>query len=116
MKYIEYFNTNKIIKVILIDKQESDWYKVKKELKIFGIKIRNYAVYDIFRNICDVTEIYKKHIIIDGIIYEKPYVTIYFDSDISKTLYFNDYEQGREYINKFSKKYNLETITKYIFD
>lgn len=116
MKNIEYFNQNKIIKVILVDKVESKWYKIKKEIKIFGITIRKYGVYDFFKNLCDEKDVYEKHILIDGIIYKKSEVIIYFDSNISKTFYFNDYQEGRLFINKFCFKYKLETITKQMFD
>lgn len=115
MKDIEYFNPDKIIKAILVDKVESEWYKVKKEIKLFGITIRKCEIYDFLKNICDENEVYKKHILIDGIIYEKPKVIIYFDSNISKTFYLNDYQEGRFFINKFCVKYNLEKITKQMF-
>lgn len=114
MKNIEYFNPSKIIKAIIVDKVESKWYKIKKEIKIFGIILRKWGIYDIL-GICDENEVYKTHLLIDGIIYDKPYVIIYFDSNISKTFYFNDYEEGRLFINKFCFKYKLETITKQMF-
>lgn len=116
MENIEYFNPNKIIKIVLVDKAESDWFKIKRDIKLFGITIRKCGIYNRLHNLMEENEVYKTHLLIDGIIYEKPYVKIYFDSDISKTFYFNDYENGREHIHRFSKKYNLETITKYLFN
>ena len=79
MENIEYFNVNKIIKITLIDKVESKWFSIKREMKILGITIQKAGIYDLFGKYRDFSDFSDQFLIIDNVIYEKPCVIICFE-------------------------------------
>ena len=93
----EYYNAKKIIKVSIFDIEQSDWYFYHKEIKIFGLLLQKNGVYNRLRNY--ISKEPESHlIIINGIIYEKPKVRIYFQDGFVKVLYFENLESLNKYI------------------
>ena len=100
------YNLDKLVKVECHDCYLSKWYTYRKELRIFGIKIRKAGVYDYFNSYCGPS-IPQNHFFEYGNIYEKPEVILHFQAGHSKRYYFDSYSEAQGFANEITENGKL---------
>lgn len=100
---MEKFNSEKIVKVRITDSTQSDDYVLKKEIKFLGITLRKGGFYEKhFGDYCG-DEVPNSYDFINGVLYENPKVTIWYESDYRKTYVFDTYAQALAFFKKHTK-------------
>lgn len=97
------YNLEKLIKTSVCDYKKSKWYYYLKGKKFLGINIRKEGVYMDFIGNSFIGECPKNHKLIDGVIYEKPHVSLYFQGDNKVVKYFENYNQAIVYENQITQ-------------
>lgn len=95
------YNLDKLVKVECHDCYLSDWYTYRKEIRIFGIRIRKSGVYDFFDIFCGQS-IPQNHFLEGGKIYEKPEVILNFHGGHSKRYYFDSLSEADSFANEIT--------------
>ncbi len=116
MENKHYYNLDKLIKIILVDKTESEYYKYyPKTKKWFGLKTEREGIYKIEYSaftgkirykefFCTTNNIPKEYLFLNAIIYNKPYVHLSFPNDNYKTKRFDSYDEANSYANFIKSK------------
>lgn len=96
-----FYNLDKLIKISVFQPKSCWYYKIKKEIKIFGFVYRKGGVYNEMPfsegYICPVEEFEESHthfIIHEGEIYEKPSCVLRFQDEYSHEVHFNEYKEA----------------------
>lgn len=107
---MEFYNKNKIIKILVCDKRETNNFYYAKKKKFLGITTITGGFYTFYHDRLSTEEIKalrSNYIIENNIIYNLPKIVIYLESDISKKIEFNTYKEASEYVTKFIKEHDL---------
>lgn len=91
---MEKYNLEKLVKVSVRNFKRSVWYYYRKKNELFGISFRKEGFYRQIWSDFVSLEVPKNHIFKDGIVYEKPQVTLHYQSDYSKTYVFDTYNEA----------------------
>jgi hypothetical protein len=101
-------NLNALIQVRCVDKIKSGLRIYKPAKRIFGIEIQRAGVYGFgiggYHYIS--SEPSQTEIIVDGILYTKPFVFLRFTGDCHKVVYFDTIELARSYALTFVNNNN----------
>jgi hypothetical protein len=97
------YNLNKLVKVGVHDFYPSARYHCKKELRFLGVVLRKEGIYDTLRDEYLGFTAPEFHALKDdGIIYEKPEVVLYYQSDFCKTYIFNTINEAKAFADEIT--------------
>ena len=114
--YKKLFNTEQIVSVSLNDKVEVSCYEYFKEKKYWFKKTRKEGWYydkGIFGTqwvLTTVENIEREFLIIDGKVYESPYVKVRLTNDDWQNIDFKTYDECEVYVNKLRIKLDNKLI------
>lgn len=92
----QFFNLEKIVRIIVYDFQPSRWYGYKKAKKFVGITFRKEGLYGWhnFIAIADIKKELPNCVLKDGAVLEKPECRLFFDDGHATSYFFETYEQA----------------------
>lgn len=94
------YNLEKLVKIVVNDFYISMWYYYQKRKTFLGLTTKKEGVYSEIWNDFQGSEIPKNLALKDGILYEKPEVTLYYESNIEKTYIFDTLKEATDFRDK----------------
>lgn len=98
------YNLEKLVKIECNDFYPARFYSYKKEKKFFGFVTQKEGFYsNTLYNYLGL-EAPKNYTLKNGVLYENPQVILYYQSDYSKTYYFNSFDEAKKFSDEITKK------------
>lgn len=102
---MEKYNLEKLVRVKVNDFFKSNYYIFKEEKKSFFNRQKKGFYYRFFGQPFEGENCPKNHTLIDGVVYENPEVILSYQGGISKTYYFDNLKDAKDFANKFIDRY-----------
>lgn len=96
------YNSEKIVKVTLNDFYKSSWWTYKEEKKFLGIIVTRKGFHSRLGDY--QKECPERHVLRDGVVYEKPEVVIVYESDEVRTFIFDSYDKAKATFHEYTKE------------
>ena len=94
------YNLEKLVKIVVNDFYISRWYYYQKRKTFLGLTTKEEGVYNHIWNDFQGVEIPKNLALKDGILHEKPEVTLYYESNIEKSYFFDTLKEATDFRDK----------------
>lgn len=99
------YNLDKLVKVSTYNICETGWYNFKNEIKFLNITFRYKGVYDRLGHYVGLNPP-DDYCIKDGVVYYKPHVELIFQGNVIKIIYFDTFDEAKEYEKNITDKGN----------
>lgn len=104
---MEKYNLDKLVKAKAFKACKSNYYTFRSEKRLFGIITRKRGFYYRFIGVDYTgTECPKNHFLENGTVYEKPEVRLFYEGDIMKRYYFDNYDLAVKFVSELTKTNN----------
>ena len=94
------YNLEKLVKIVVNDFYISRWYYYQKRKTFLGLTTKEEGVYSHIWNDFQGIEISKNLALKDGVLYEKPEVILYYESNIEKYYIFDTLKEATDFRDK----------------
>ena len=97
---MDLYNLEKLVKIEVCDFYPSIWYKWKPKKTFIGITTQKEGIYCSLWNAFETNIIPKDLVLKNGVLYNKPIVTLYYESKIEKTYRFETLKEAIDFRDK----------------
>lgn len=97
------YNLKKLVKITVNDFYVSRQYNYQKCKTVLGITVKSEGVQSSIWNSFMVQKFQKVLFLTDSVLYEKPEVTLYYESGIEKTYIFDTFKEAQEFGDKIKE-------------
>ncbi len=97
---MDLYNLEKLVKIEVCDFYPSVWYTWKPKKTFLGMTTQKEGVYFSVWDSFETTTIPKNLVLKNDTLYEKPIVTLYYESKAEKTYRFETLQEANEFMDK----------------
>ena len=104
------YNAELIESVEAIDKKLNPYYWWQNQIRIFGFILQREGIREWGEGLVDYVNLTKNHLVIDKLVYNKPYILIRCASGQTSVKRFDTYEEATKAAEVIALNFNIRLI------